>query len=110
MVAVEPTLSPVLSGGEPSPHIIQGIGAGFIPEIMDTSFIDEIVTVDNEEAIAYSRMLARTEGIPAGISSGAAMAATVKIASKPDYKGKSIVTVIPSFAERYLSTLLFEGL
>jgi cysteine synthase A len=110
MVAVEPALSPVLSGGKPSPHIIQGIGAGFIPEIMDTSFIDEIVTVTNEEAIEYSRKLARTEGIPAGISSGAAMAATVKLAKKPGMKGKQIVTVIPSFAERYLSTLLFEGL
>ena len=110
MVAVEPALSPVLSGGKPSPHIIQGIGAGFIPEIMDTSFIDEIVTVANEEAIEYSRKLAKTEGIPAGISSGAAMAATVKIARKPEMKGKRIVTIIPSFAERYLSTLLFEGL
>ena len=77
---------------------------------MDTSLIDEIVTVTNEEAIEYSRKLARTEGIPAGISSGAAMAATVKLARKPEMKGKKIVTIIPSFAERYLSTLLFEGL
>jgi len=110
MVAVEPALSPVLSGGKPSPHIIQGIGAGFIPEIMDTSLIDEIVTVTNEESIQYARKLARTEGIPAGISSGAAIAATLKIARKPEMKGKQIVTIIPSFAERYLSTLLFEGI
>lgn len=110
MIAVEPALSPVLSGGKHSPHVIQGIGAGFIPEIMDTSMIDEIVTVTNEDAIAYSRKLARTEGIPAGISSGAAIAATLKIASRPEMKGKQIVTIIPSFAERYLSTALFEGL
>jgi cysteine synthase A len=81
MIAVEPALSPILSGGEHSPHIIQGIGAGFVPDIMDTSMIDEIVTVSNEDAVAYSRKLARTEGIPAGISSGAAIAATVKVAS-----------------------------
>ena len=110
MIAVEPALSPVLSGGKHSPHVIQGIGAGFVPEIMDTSMIDEIVTVSNEDAIAYSRKLARTEGIPAGISSGAAIAAALKIASRPEMKGKQIVTIIPSFAERYLSTALFEGL
>jgi cysteine synthase A len=110
MIAVEPALSPVLSGGKPSPHIIQGIGAGFIPEIMDTSLIDEIVTVANEEAIEYARKLARLEGIPTGISSGAAMAAAVKVARKPEMKGKQIVVIIPSFAERYLSTLLFEGI
>ena len=110
MVAVEPALSPVLSGGKPSPHIIQGIGAGFIPDIMDTSLIDEIITVANEEAIETSRKLAQLEGIPAGISSGAALAATAKLASRPEMKGKHIVTVIPSFAERYLSTVLFEGI
>jgi len=110
MVAVEPALSPVLSGGEHSPHVIQGIGAGFIPEIMDTSMIDEIVTVSNEDAVAYSRKLARVEGIPAGISSGAAITAAMKIGKRPEMKGKQIVTVIPSFAERYLSTVLFEGL
>lgn len=110
MVAVEPALSPILSGGEHSPHIIQGIGAGFIPEIMDTSMIDEIVTVSNEDAVAYSRKLARVEGIPAGISSGAAITAALKIGKRPEMKGKQIVTVIPSFAERYLSTVLFEGL
>jgi len=110
MVAVEPALSPVLSGGEHSPHVIQGIGAGFIPEIMDTSMIDEIVTVTNEDAVANSRKLARVEGIPAGISSGAAITAALKIASRPEMKGKQIVTIIPSFAERYLSTVLFEDL
>ena len=110
MVAVEPALSPVLSGGKHSPHVIQGIGAGFIPEIMDTSMIDEIVTVTNEEAVETSRKLARLEGIPAGISSGAALAATAKVASRKEMKGKRFVTIIPSFAERYLSTVLFEGI
>jgi cysteine synthase A len=110
MVAVEPALSPVLSGGKHSPHVIQGIGAGFIPEIMDTSMIDEIVTVTNEEAVETSRKLARLEGIPAGISSGAALAATAKVARRKEMKGKRFVTVIPSFAERYLSTVLFEGI
>jgi cysteine synthase A len=110
MVAVEPALSPVLSGGKHSPHVIQGIGAGFVPEIMDTSMIDEIVTVTNEEAVETSRKLARLEGIPAGISSGAALAATAKVASRKEMKGKRFVTVIPSFAERYLSTVLFEGI
>lgn len=110
MVAVEPALSPVLSGGKHSPHVIQGIGAGFIPEIMDTSMIDEIVTVTNEEAVETSRKLARLEGIPGGISSGAALAATAKVARRKEMKGKRFVTVIPSFAERYLSTVLFEGI
>ncbi len=110
MIAVEPTLSPVLSGGKHSPHVIQGIGAGFVPEIMDTSLIDEIVTVTNEEAVDTSRKLARLEGIPAGISSGAALAATAKVANRQEMKGKRLVTIIPSFAERYLSTVLFEGI
>ena len=110
MVAVEPELSPVLSGGQHKPHVIQGIGAGFIPEIMDTSLIDEIVTVGNDESIEMARKLARTEGIPCGISGGAAIAATFKLARKGDLAGKMVVTVIPSFAERYLSTLLFEGI
>lgn len=110
MVAVEPTLSPVLSGGEHRPHMIQGIGAGFIPEVMDTSLIDEIVTVSNEDAMDTSRRLARLEGIPAGISSGAALAAAITVARRPEMTGKMIVTVIPSFAERYMSTALFEGL
>jgi cysteine synthase A len=110
MVAVEPELSPVLSGGKHSPHIIQGIGAGFIPEIMDTSKIDEIVTVGNEESLVMSRRLARVEGIPCGISSGAALSAAFKVAKRPEMANKMIVTIIPSFAERYITTALFEGI
>lgn len=109
MIAVEPELSPVLSGGRHQPHPIQGIGAGFIPEVMDTSQIDEVITVSNEEAFAMARSLARLEGIPAGISSGAALAAAVKLARRPEMTGKMIVIVIPSFAERYISTPLFDG-
>jgi cysteine synthase A len=110
MIAVEPELSPVLSGGTHRPHPIQGIGAGFIPDVMDTKLIDEIVTVSNDEAIGTSRKLASVEGIPCGISSGAALAATFKVARRPESAGKMIVTVIPDFAERYISTVLFEGL
>ncbi len=110
MVAVEPEASPVLSGGTHHPHPIQGIGAGFIPEVMDTSLIDEIITVGNEESAAAARKLAKVEGIPTGISSGAALAATFKLARRPESAGKMIVTVIPDFAERYISTVLFEGL
>ena len=110
MVAVEPTASPVLSGGQPAPHPIQGIGAGFVPEILDTKQIDEIVQVTNDEAFRLAKLLARREGIPGGISSGAALAATFTVARRPEMKGKLIVTIIPSFAERYLSTALFEGL
>lgn len=110
MVAVEPAASPVLSGGKPAPQPIQGIGAGFIPDIVDVSFIDEIITVENEEAFAHARRLAKTEGIPAGISSGAALAATLKLAARPEMAGKRIVTIIPSFGERYITTALFEGL
>jgi cysteine synthase len=109
MIAVEPTASPVLSGGQPSPHPIQGIGAGFVPEILDTKQIDEIIQVTNDEAFKEAKRLARREGIPAGISAGAAVAATLKVARRPEMKGKLIVTVIPDFAERYLSTALFEG-
>jgi cysteine synthase A len=109
MVAVEPEASPVLSGGQPSPHPIQGIGAGFVPEILDTHLIDEIVKVGNDESFAQARRLARLEGIPGGISSGAAIAATLKVARRPEMAGKTIVTIIPSFAERYLSTPLFEA-
>ena len=110
MVAVEPAASPVLSGGKPAPQPIQGIGAGFIPDIMDVKSIDEIITVENEEAFATARRLARTEGIPAGISSGAALAAALKLAKRPEMAGKRIVTIIPSFGERYITTALFEGL
>jgi cysteine synthase len=110
MVAVEPEASPVLSGGTPSPHPLQGIGAGFVPEILDTSQIDEIVKVSNEESFEAAKRLARQEGIPAGISSGSALAATLRVARRPESRGKLFVTVIPSFAERYFSTALFEGL
>jgi cysteine synthase A len=110
IVAVEPEDSPVLSGGTPGPHKIQGIGAGFVPEILDRSVIDEVVTVGNQTAFETARYLARTEGIPVGISSGAAVAAALEVASRPEAKGKTIVVIIPSFAERYLSTALFEGL
>ena len=110
MVAVEPEASHVLSGGQPGPHPIQGIGAGFVPEILATNEIDEIIQVTNEESFANARRLARMEGIPGGISSGAALAATLHIAKRPEMAGKRIVTIIPSFAERYLSTALFEGI
>ena len=110
MFAVEPEASPVLSGGEPGPHVIQGIGAGFIPGNMDTSLLDGIVKVSNDDAIATARRVARTEGIPVGISSGAALTAGLEVAKREDMVGKTIVVIIPSFAERYVSTLLFEGL
>ncbi|WP_339854267.1 cysteine synthase A [uncultured Nisaea sp.] len=110
VVAVEPEASPVLSGGSPAPHKIQGIGAGFVPEILDTRIYDEIVKVSNEAAIETSREAARIEGLPAGISSGAALAAAFEIGKRPEMEGKRIVVIIPSFAERYLSTALFEGL
>ncbi len=110
MIAVEPEGSPVLSGGEPGPHMIQGIGAGFVPGNADTSLIDEVVKVTNEEAFATSRKLAALEGIPGGISSGAAAAAAVKIGTRDDMAGKTLVVILPSFAERYVSTALFEGL
>jgi cysteine synthase len=110
MFAVEPTASPVLSGGKPGPHPIQGIGAGFVPEILNTEAIDEVIQVTNEESLAASRRLARTEGIPGGISSGAALAAALQVAKRPAFAGKRIVVIIPSFAERYITTVLFEGL
>ncbi len=110
MVAVEPEDSPVLSGGAPGPHKIQGIGAGFIPAILDRSVIDEIIAVGNQTAFDTARLVARLEGIPVGISSGAAVAAAVDVGRRPENAGKTIVIIIPSFAERYLSTALFEGL
>jgi cysteine synthase A len=110
VVAVEPEDSPVLSGGQPGPHKIQGIGAGFVPDILDRGVIDEIITVGNQTAFDMSRRLARKEGIPGGISSGAAMAAAIEVACRPAMKGKRIVVIIPSFAERYISSALFEGL
>ncbi len=108
--AVEPEDSPVLSGGQPGPHKIQGIGAGFVPEVLDRSVIDEVVTVGNQTAFETARALARLDGIPGGISSGAAVAAALEIGARPEYAGKNIVVIVPSFAERYLSTALFEGL
>jgi len=110
VVAVEPEDSAVLSGRPPGPHKIQGIGAGFVPPVLDRSVIDEIITIGNQTAFETARHLARIEGIPAGISSGAAVAAALEIAARPEAEGKNIVIIIPSFAERYLSTALFEGL
>jgi cysteine synthase A len=110
VVAVEPEASPVLSGGQPGPHKIQGIGAGFAPKVLDTSIYDEIVRVTNEDAFAASRLLAQLEGVPVGISSGAALHAASIVGARPENAGKNIVVVIPDFAERYLSTALFEGL
>jgi cysteine synthase A len=110
VVAVEPEASPVLSGGQPGPHKIQGIGAGFAPKILDTSVYDEIVTVSNDDAVANARLVARLEGVPVGISSGAALQAAAIVGSRQENAGKTMVVIIPSFAERYLSTVLFEGL
>ena len=110
VVAVEPEESPVLSGGQHTPHKIQGIGAGFIPEILDRSVIDEIVRVNGPTAIEMSRALARMEGIPGGISSGAAIAAALEIGKRPESADKTILAIVPSFSERYLSTALFEGI
>jgi cysteine synthase A len=110
MIAVEPEDSPVLSGGAPGPHKIQGIGAGFVPKILDREQIDEVVRVSNDRAFKLARESARLEGIPVGISSGAAIAAALDVGSRPDMAGKLIVVILPSFAERYLSTALFEGM
>lgn len=110
VVAVEPAGSPVLAGGQPGPHKIQGIGAGFVPDVLDRSVIDEVIAATNEEAFEISRELARTEGIPGGISTGANVSAALKLAQRPQFEGKRIVVIVPSFAERYISSLLFEGI
>ncbi len=110
IIALEPQDSPVLSGGQPGPHPIQGLGAGFVPAILDRSVIDEVVTIPSTTAFDMARKLARLEGIPGGISSGAAVAGALQVGARPEMEGKMIVTIIPSFAERYLSTALFEGI
>jgi len=108
IVAVEPEDSPVLSGGVPGPHKIQGIGAGFVPDILNRAIIDEVVTIANETAFELSRQVARTDGVPVGISSGAALAAALEVGARPEMAGKKIVVILPSFAERYLTTALFD--
>ncbi|MGY2047590.1 cysteine synthase A [Methylobacterium sp. JK268] len=110
VIAVEPEDSPVLSGGNPGPHKIQGIGAGFVPNVLDRSVIDEVVTVSNQTAFETARLLSRLEGIPGGISTGGNVAAALEIGARPEFRGKRIVTVACSFAERYISSALFEGI
>ena len=110
IAAVEPMDSPVLSGGQPGPHKIQGIGAGFVPGVLDTSVYDEVIKVSNDQAFEMARKVARVEGVPVGISSGAALTAAIELGKRRGMKGKNIVVIIPSFAERYLSSALFDGI
>jgi cysteine synthase A len=110
MIAVEPEESPILNGGQPGPHKIQGIGANFVPEILDTTIYDEVIDVNAATSVQWARRAATEEGLLVGLSSGAALAAAVQVAQRPENEGKLIVVIIPSFGERYLSTILFEGL
>jgi cysteine synthase A len=110
MVAVEPAESPILTGGSPGPHKIQGLGANFVPEVLDTSIYDEVIDVDAQTAVDMARRSAREEGLLVGISSGAALAAAVQVAQRPENEGKLVVVIVPSYGERYLSTILYSDL